>query len=520
MPIGRIYRIIGLLSALFVSACALPYTTSEQPDESFARPAVADVIVAGFDNIADKYIEEVTLSRIGIESLRGLGAIDPAISLKEEDDEIVLRDGGIEIGRMRYPPDTDVRAWAAAVVTLTEKARGYSSDIRKASAEKIYEAIFDGALSDLDIFSRYAGSAEANRNRAKRDGFGGLGIRFRIEKGVAVVTKVIKLTPAADSGLRRGDHILSINDTNVKGLKSREVTKLIRGPVYTKVRLKLSRTESVRPFTIEVARAHIVPETVITRVEDGIAIIRISSFNQDTAKSVEEALEKLNAPGGQTILGIVLDLRGNPGGLLRQSIKVADLMLTQGDILRTVGRHPESLHHYEAGGNDLASGLPLVVIVDGKSASAAEIVAAALQDRDRAVVIGTSSYGKGSVQTVIRLPNDGEITLTWSRFVAPSGYYLHGMGVVPTVCTSGKERLDQASGIIETALSGAEPSYSSVWRKRAFLSKEERRGLRENCPSETRRGALDVEIAKRLILDGSAHQRALRQTTATAEAIN
>ena len=152
--------------------------------------------------------------------------------------------------------------------------------------------------------------------------------------------------------------------------------------------------------------------------------------------------------------------------------------------------------------------------------SAAEIVAAALQDRDRAVVIGTSSYGKGSVQTVIRLPNDGEITLTWSRFVAPSGYYLHGMGVVPTVCTSGKERLDQASGIIETALSGAEPSYSSVWRKRAFLSKEERRGLRENCPSETRRGALDVEIAKRLILDGSAHQRALRQTTATAEAIN
>ena len=286
------------------------------------------------------------------------------------------------------------------------------------------------------------------------------------------------------------------------------------------MRLKLSRTESVRPFTIEVARAHIVPETVITRVEDGIAIIRISSFNQDTAKSVEEALEKLNAPGGQTILGIVLDLRGNPGGLLRQSIKVADLMLTQGDILRTVGRHPESLHHYEAGGNDLASGLPLVVIVDGKSASAAEIVAAALQDRDRAVVIGTSSYGKGSVQTVIRLPNDGEITLTWSRFVAPSGYYLHGMGVVPTVCTSGKERLDQASGIIETALSGAEPSYSSVWRKRAFLSKEERRGLRENCPSETRRGALDVEIAKRLILDGSAHQRALRQTTATAEAIN
>lgn len=520
MPYRRIYRMIGLLSAFFVSACALPYTSLAPPAESFARPAVADVIVAGFDNISDKYIEKVTLSRIGVEGLRGLGAIDPAISLKEEGDEIVLRDGRIEIGRMQYPAETDVRAWAAAVVALTEKARSHSSDVRKASAEKIYEAIFDGALSDLDIFSRYAGSAEATRNRAKRDGFGGLGIRFRFENGITVVTKVIKSTPAAASGLRQGDRIISINGTDIRGLKSREVTKLIRGPVHTKVRLKLSRTESVRPFTIEVARAHIVPETVTTRIDDGIAIIRISSFNHDTANSVERALEKLADPSNAPVLGIVLDLRGNPGGLLRQSIKVADLMLTQGDILRTVGRHPESLHHYEAGGNDLASGLPMVVIVDGKSASAAEIVAAALQDRDRAVVVGTSSYGKGSVQTVIRLPNDGEITLTWSRFVAPSGYYLHGLGVVPTVCTSGKEKLSQASGIIEAALGSHEPGYSSVWRKRAFLNQKERRELRENCPSEIRRGALDVEIAKRLILDGAAHQKALRQTTATAEAIN
>ena len=520
MPIGRIYRIVGLLSAFFVSACTLPHTTTEQPAESFARPAVADVIVAGFDNISDKYIEKVTLSRIGIEGLRGLGAIDPAISLRKEGDEIVLRNGSTEIGRMQQPEETDVRAWAAAVVALTEKVRGHSNDVRKASAEKIYEAIFDGALSDLDIFSRYAGSAEASRNRARRDGFGGLGIRFRVEKGVAVVTKVIKSTPASESGLRQGDRILKIDDTSIRGLRSREITKLIRGPVHTKVKIKLSRTESVRPFTIEIARAHIVPETVTTKIDDGIAIIRISSFNHDTANSVERALEKLDKPGNPHVIGIILDLRGNPGGLLRQSIKVADLMLTQGDILRTVGRHPESLHHYEAGGKDLASGLPMVVIVDGKSASAAEIVAAALQDRDRAVVVGTSSYGKGSVQTVIRLPNDGEITLTWSRFVAPSGYYLHGMGVVPTVCTSGKEKMSQAAGIIEAALGSDESQYSSVWRKRAFLNQKERRELRENCPSEKRRGGLDIEIAKRLILDGATHQKALRQTTATAEAIN
>ena len=133
----------------------------------------------------------------------------------------------------------------------------------------------------------------------------------------------------------------------------------------------------------------------------------------------------------------MLDLRGNPGGLLKQSIKVADLLLTQGKIISTRGRHADSIHNYEAGGHDLAFGLPVLVLVDGKSASAAEIVAAALQDRDRAVVIGTSSFGKGSVQTVIRLPNDGEITLTWSKLVAPSGYLLHGLGVRPAICTSG-----------------------------------------------------------------------------------
>ena len=145
-------------------------------------------------------------------------------------------------------------------------------------------------------------------------------------------------------------------------------------------------------------------------------------------------------------------------GLLRQSIQVADLLLTQGDILRTSGRHPDSLHHYKAGGRDLAAGKPLVLMVDGKSASAAEIVAAALQDRDRAVIIGTASYGKGSVQTVIRLPNDGEITLTWSKFVAPSGYYIHGLGVIPTVCTSGYKDTGAAAEIIESALEGKRAS--------------------------------------------------------------
>lgn len=486
--------------------------------KSFAEPAAAEVISVALDNIADKYIEQVSLDQVGTEGLRGLASIDPAVSLKVENGDIVLYDHGQETARMRQPSGEDPRAWGAALVALTETARGQSAELRNASSEKIYEAIFDGVLSDLDIFSRYAGSAEAGRNRAKRDGFGGIGIRFRVEGGAAVVTRVIEDTPAGTSGIKVGDRIISVEGHAVAELDSAAVTELIRGPVHTHVALVVERKDQAKLLEVSVPRAHIVPQTVTVRVEDGIGIIRIASFNQETANGMERAVASLTAPGAAPVSGIVLDLRGNPGGLLRQSVKVADHLLTQGDILRTVGRHPDSLHHYAAGGADLAAGLPVVVLIDGKSASAAEIVAAALQDRDRAVVIGTSSYGKGSVQTVIRLPNDGEITLTWSKFVAPSGYYLHGLGVVPTVCTSGREKLSEASEIIRSALDGAGAGIEVSWRHRAFLDDKGRAQLRAACPSETRRSPLDLEVAKRLIGDRKLHARALLVTAATAEA--
>ncbi len=505
---------------LALGACAMPGQQGQQAEGSFAQPAAAEVIAVGFDNITDKYIEPVQLRRISIEGLRGLGAIDAGLTLSEQAGEIVMYEHAQEIGRLGFPAETDVRAWAAAVVALTEMARNNSAEIRAASSEKIYEALFDGALSDLDIFSRYAGMTEATRNRARRDGFGGIGIRFRMEENNAVVTKVLPATPAAESGIQPGDIIVKVEGHLIKGMTSLAVTQLLRGPVHSQLSLTLSRPEAVQPFTITVARTHIVPESVGWRVENGIGIFTISSFNQETANSLEKILNRAMAPDSPPLAGLIMDLRGNPGGLLRQSIQVADLMLTQGDILLTRGRHPDSLHHYKAGGRDLAAGRPLVVLIDGKSASAAEIVAAALQDRDRAVVVGTSSYGKGSVQTVIRLPNDGEITLTWSKFVAPSGYYLHGLGVVPTVCTSGQDESGDVAKIIEAALHGDQAAKSVSWRRRAILHDEERQSMRDGCPAETRKGPIDLEIAKRLILNDRLHARALRMSTATAQAIN
>jgi carboxyl-terminal processing protease len=229
---------------------------------------------------------------------------------------------------------------------------------------------------------------------------------------------------------------------------------------------------------------------------------------------MEDALDS----HGEAVTGVVLDLRGNPGGLLKQSITVADLFVTQGDIVNTRGRHPDSHQHYEATGEDIAHGLPIVVLVDGKSASAAEIVAAALQDRRRAVVIGTTSFGKGTVQTVIRLPNDGEVTLTWSRLVAPSGYVLHGLGVFPAICTSGVS--EDETGVLARRLEqrGKTVAIMESWRKAGLREADRRRTLRAACPAQRRHETLDIEVARRLLDDPALYLRALDVSAATATA--
>ena len=203
---------------------------------------------------------------------------------------------------------------------------------------------------------------------------------------------------------------------------------------------------------------------------------------------------------------------------MKQSVKVADLLLTQGQIISTRGRHADSIHYYEAGGRDLAFGMPVIVLVDGKSASAAEIVAAALQDRERAVVIGTSSFGKGSVQTVIRLPNDGEITLTWSRLYAPSGYLLHGLGVLPAICTSGVKE-DARSAIRARMAQRAKTEEAlNAWRLSAAFDDAKRGKLRESCPSQRRQDDLEIEMARQLLGDQALYAEALRLSAATHQA--
>ncbi len=516
--------IAAALLALIISACAAPPSPLME-DSEFPLPAAKEVFSVGYRTIKDRYIEKIMPGDFAIEGLRGLATIDPALSLTREDDEIVIKFSEEIVQRFDAPKIDDADGWAELTVNISAIARQNSAALKKADMETIYEAVFDGILSNLDIYSRYAGAAEAKKNRAKRSGFGGVGIRFRVAEGKALITFIMPETPAAESGLKKGDTIINIDGVDIKDLTQDDIGEMLRGPINSHVNIKVARKKVESELEFDVERAHIVPDTVTYGTDDGVVFLKISSFNQDTSRSVLSKLKKAHQELGTSMKGVILDMRGNPGGLLKQSIRVADLFLTQGQISETRGRHPDSLQNYTGGGLDMAYGKPVAVVLDNKSASAAEVTAAALQDRGRAVVVGTSSFGKGTVQTVVRLPNNGEVTLTWSRLIAPSGYTIHGLGIFPTVCTSGIDAKDSDEGRNEKKIAEKillervrTAAVLENWRLTPFQDKKKRLELRAYCPPERRKTAIDVNIAKILLNDAVLYARTLNMSASAAAA--
>ena len=486
---------ITLLVFCITSCAAPPPVHIKEAAPEFKLEAAEEVFSTGLQSITEKYIEAIDIDHVTIEGLRGLGAIDPSITIEKENNSIVLSTGFSKI-RQNLPNVSDAKNWGKIAANLAGAAWNDSFELRKADQEHLYEAVFDSVLSHLDNFSRYAGAREARLNRAKRDGFGGIGVQFKIINGAIIITNTFPNSPASQANLSAGDQITYVGQVPVTGLGHTQVRKQLRGPIGSETTLTIKRVSSATSTKISFVRSRIVPNTVNIKFVESIGIITISSFNHETAFSMAKTLEDVRQ--NKKINGLVLDLRGNPGGLLRQAVKVADLLLTRGPIISTEGRHPDSLHTYQAGGKDLVLKMPIVVLVDGRSASAAEIVAAALQDRGRAVVVGTTSFGKGTVQTVIKLPNDGEITLTWSRLIAPSGYTIHGLGVHPTICTSFYTDKEQTlRELLE------KPSHVSQlfkkWKKTGMLSQDAKLKLRANCPSKKDNKNLDLQIARHIL---------------------
>ncbi|MBM3540699.1 MAG: hypothetical protein FJX51_01510 [Alphaproteobacteria bacterium] len=256
-------------------------------------------------------------------------------------------------------------------------------------------------------------------------------------------------------------------------------------------------------------RQKIVPQSVFAKIEGRHLEIKIGpQFNEQTAKTLQQQVAEARRRMGPALSGIVIDLRDNGGGLLDQAVRSADLFLRKGRVGSARGRHPDSVQSFNASGDDVSGGLPMVVLVNGGTASAAEVMAAALQDNRRAVVVGTGTYGKGTVQLISDLPNDGELMLTWSRLHAPSGYGLHRLGVPPTVCTSGGiETVARAVEGVRVRASEIETRMAR-WHAQVFSDPEMSERLRNTCPAEKVIRAVDLDIARALLDDVTAYRQA------------
>jgi carboxyl-terminal processing protease len=325
----------------------------------------------------------------------------------------------------------------------------YVEDVDEAA---LIEAAIDGMLSSLDPHSSYLSPEDAaDMRETTRGEFGGLGIEVTQEEGYVKVVSPIDGTPAAEAGIESGDFITGVDGENMLGLTLDEAVDLMRGPVGSEIIITVVREGFDQPFDVSIIRDTITLTAVRSRVEGETVVLRIVTFSDQTYPSLEEQLaEQVAEAGGiENVNGFVIDLRNNPGGLLNQAIAVSDAFLDAGEITSTRGRDLDDGQRWNAREGDLAEGLPIVVLINGGSASASEIVAGALQDHRRAVVIGTNSFGKGSVQTVMPLRGESAMRLTTARYYTPSGRSIQSLGISPDIIVEQPRRDPNAEVVDE-----------------------------------------------------------------------
>jgi carboxyl-terminal processing protease len=315
--------------------------------------------------------------------------------------------------------------------------------VEEVDSAELIEAAIDGMLTSLDPHSSYLSPKDAAKMREQTRGeFGGLGIEVTQEEGFVKVVSPIDGTPADEAGMEAGDFITHVNGESLLGLVLDEAVELMRGPVGSEIVITVVREGETEPFDVSIIRDTIELTVVRSRTEGDSVVLRLSTFNDQTyPKMAEQLAEKVETAGGMdAINGFVIDLRNNPGGLLNQAIRVSDAFLNEGEIVSTRGREATDGDRFNAKLGDLAEGKPIVILINGGSASASEIVAGALQDHRRAIVIGTKSFGKGSVQTVMPLRSEGAMRLTTARYYTPSGRSIQSLGVSPDIIVAQPRR--------------------------------------------------------------------------------
>ena len=363
---------------------------------------------------------------------------------------------------------------------------GYVEDV---NSSDLISAAIRGMLTSLDPHSGYMPPESFQDMQVDtRGAFGGLGIEVTQEDGFVKVVAPMDGTPASEAGIQSGDFITHVDGEAILGLTLSEAVDKMRGPVGSEVSLTIVRNLDEEPFDIVIIRDVIKLTAARVRVEDDVIIVRVSTFNEQTTPNIKKGIkEKIDELSGKdNVSGFIIDLRNNPGGLLSEAISVSDMFLNQGEIVSTRGRNNGQAKRYSASKGDLAENKPIVVLINGGSASASEIVAGALQDHKRAVILGTKSFGKGSVQSVIPLGENGAMRLTTARYYTPAGRSIQALGVVPDIIVDQLPRLNKekeeeksSTRITEADLRGALSNDRLSDEEKELLAKEKQIQLKK-----------------------------------------
>jgi carboxyl-terminal processing protease len=492
---------------------------AQQVAAEFPRERVEAVLSVALGAVLERHIDVAAPASLGLWSLRGLEVLEPLLRPELRGGNTLVLSTGPERPPLAFrtlpilsptaAPEALAPFLADALAALFESAWRVSPPLRRAGPERMLRSAFEELFDRLDPYSRYLTPEEARAARLRRVGQTALGLRLGAGRGGrdVVVAATAPDGAAASAGIRIGDRVLAVDGVPVSARDVAFAVSLLEGPADTEVELRIERNGRRRAVLLQRSLAPAV--TLRSETRDGVLSIRMEAFTDRTEEQVASALL---APAA-AIRGVVLDLRGNRGGLLSEAVAVASAFLPGGTVAQTTGRHPDAVRLWQASGPDLAGGLPVVVLVDGRSASAAEIVAAALGERGRAVVVGSATTGKGLIQAVVPLPNGGELLVTWSQVLGPGGWPIQGLGVLPAVCTSlGPEALAEDLARLRR---GEAASREGIARLRALrpppvppLTPSEAANLRASCPAAEGREA-DWAVARALLDSPTAYAAAL-----------
>ncbi len=503
------FLVLALLCADAGTAKCEPF----RPGQSFDQEQVAEITATALAFMGPRILEPIPVGQLATWGLRGLTTLDPRLSLHATGGALVLvlatpAEQRVLISRP-IPSLSDAETWGVSVAAIIHAGWNASEAVRRARTEGVLRAFFNEVFSHFDPYSRYVPPEQAVAEQAASAGIAGIGARIGQWGAGFIIASVQPDGPAKAAGLRTGEHLLSIDGQDVTGRNAEQVAASLEGPENSPVTL-IVRARTGRVRSVRLLRSLSGAPTVQAHRDGPMLMVRLTSFSNRTAQELANALTHDLGPASHPPLrGLVIDLRGNRGGVLAQAAAAANTLLARGLIAATTGRDPQANHVFRATGPDLAPGLPAVVLVDGNSASAAEILAAALADHGRAVVVGSSTLGKGLVQTILPLPDGGLLYVTWSRVLAPLGWPIQGLGVLPQVCTSmGRESTERQ---LASLSAGVQPMARALARERALrppVSASEALDIRSACPAAIG-GGRDIAAARYLIDHPAAYRTAL-----------